>query len=203
MKPKEYVRKYKLNIDDNFNHNEFINDFTHDFLSLIELCRTSKDWNYTKFKNCMSQIRDKWDRIHRKTNGQLPEKLWKYFYATIVGPMRDKEFPDWNKKKTNPWDEWQKKQSYFGGNYSNYSNFFNEAIHNLLSMLIGNNSKPENKYYNILQIDLEEESIEVVKKSYKILAKTYHPDCGGNAKQFLEITEAKNRILEYLKNKGE
>ena len=33
------------------------------------------------------------------------------------------------------------------------------------------------------------------------LSKLHHPDKGGDSKRFMEITEAKNKCLIYVKNK--
>lgn len=44
-------------------------------------------------------------------------------------------------------------------------------------------------YYAILELDLTA-SKEEVKKSYRRLSKTYHPDFGGNTSDFLKLSEA-------------
>ena len=54
---------------------------------------------------------------------------------------------------------------------------------------------------SILSIrDHTELDTETVKKQYKILAQRHHPDKGGNQEVFIQITEAKNSLLNYLKS---
>jgi hypothetical protein len=52
-------------------------------------------------------------------------------------------------------------------------------------------------YFSLLGLTLESKE-EDVKKSYRLLSFTKHPDKGGNKEDFVEITEAKNKCLEYL-----
>ena len=37
-----------------------------------------------------------------------------------------------------------------------------------------------------------------IKKMYRLISMTKHPDKGGNHDEFIELTEAKNKCLEYL-----
>lgn len=92
MKTKDYILKYKLNLNDKFNHNEFIQDLTKDFLVILELNK-SKD-NIKGFKQSVNVIRLKWDSINNKTVGCLPDKLWNYFYATVIVKLKEEFCPD-------------------------------------------------------------------------------------------------------------
>jgi len=95
MKTKEYVNKYRLNENDKFNHSDFVYDLTHDFVTLLETTRDSeRKINSKGFWNTVRAIRMKWDAINNKTLGQLSDKLWNYFYATVVCKMKVKLFPE-------------------------------------------------------------------------------------------------------------
>ncbi len=52
-------------------------------------------------------------------------------------------------------------------------------------------------YFSLLNLTIESKE-EDVKKSYRLLSMTKHPDKGGNKEDFVELTEAKNKCLEYL-----
>jgi len=53
-------------------------------------------------------------------------------------------------------------------------------------------------YFSALNLTTESKE-EDVKKMYRTLSMTKHPDKGGNKEEFVELTEAKNKCLEYLK----
>jgi len=99
MKPNDYVRKYKLNESDKFYHNDFIADFTFDFISLVEWFKQKSAWQHPHFLECVKQTRSKWDSINNKTAGELPEKLWNYFYATVIVKSEEDLFPEIAEKK--------------------------------------------------------------------------------------------------------
>ena len=98
MNPKQYIKKYNLSEGDKFDHSEFISDFTIDILSLIEWNKAKSGWEYSHFQMCVKQIRQKWDSINNKTLGELPEKLWGYFYATVIVSLRNEMFPEFDER---------------------------------------------------------------------------------------------------------
>lgn len=91
MKTRGYVKKYKLDEDDQFNHTDFINDFTEDFNTMFSDAKIGSD--YGKFKKLMDDSRQKWGNINNKTVGHLPEKLWGYFYGSVIVAKKDELFP--------------------------------------------------------------------------------------------------------------
>ncbi len=99
MKSKQYVKKYDLGQGVNFNHNEFIADMVFDFMSMIEWEELRGEFNLGKFDQVVTQMRDKWEGINNKTLGILPEKLWKYFYATVVVELKSEKFPELEKQR--------------------------------------------------------------------------------------------------------
>jgi len=45
MNTKEYVKKYNLNVPNNkFNHDEFVSDLTNDFITLLEVGNSTKNF---------------------------------------------------------------------------------------------------------------------------------------------------------------
>lgn len=96
MKTIEYVRKYKLNEDDHFNHTKFLKDFVNDFNSMLSDANINND--YVRFRRLVDDMKKKWDNINKKTVGQLPEPLWRYFYATTITERRDALFPNKTKQ---------------------------------------------------------------------------------------------------------
>lgn len=100
MKTKEYVEKYSLDKSPNIDHNSFAADLTNEFFSLLEIGKNKEgNINLKGYENAINCIRRKWDAVNNKTVGQLPEKLWNYFYATVIVKMRDEMFPEQMKKR--------------------------------------------------------------------------------------------------------
>ena len=97
MKTKEYVNKYKLNESDKFNHSEFVSDLTIDFLTLLEVGKAQ--YNLKGFDNAVRAIKMKFDAINNKTVGCIHEKLWNYFFATVIVKIREELFPVMGKRQ--------------------------------------------------------------------------------------------------------
>lgn len=55
-------------------------------------------------------------------------------------------------------------------------------------------------YITLLRLE-QDFKAEDVSKQYRQLSLIHHPDKGGNSEKFIELTEAKNKCLEYLKLK--
>jgi hypothetical protein len=208
MKTKEYVLKYKLNIDSKFNHNEFISDLTTDFKTLLE---TGKGFEKIKgFDNAVNAIRMKFTAINNKTIGCIPEKLWNYFYASVIIALKKQLFPQEmaqkDKERKEKKKEWEERQKWENNAFDDmFQGFFHNFYKNILKDI--SNIKPDLKYFKILNLDYDDnnsENIEeMLKKNYRKLAFKYHPDTGQNSnnQKFVEITEAKNKIQAYLMKK--
>lgn len=52
-------------------------------------------------------------------------------------------------------------------------------------------------YFSALNLTIESTE-EEIKKMFRLLSMTKHPDKGGNKEDFIELTESKNKCLEYL-----
>ena len=192
MNTKEYVTKYKLNVSDNkFDHSEFIADLTNDFITLLEVGNSTK--NFKGYENAVRAIRMKWDGINNKTVGNLPDKLWNYFYATVIAKTKEELFPEEiakqkevNEQKRKEWEQRKKMRE-------QDDSFFWRFL--FLDGLM--RSRVPSDSYSVLGLQTNATAEEVAKK-YRELSIKHHPDKGGNKETFIQITEAKNKILAYL-----
>jgi hypothetical protein len=192
MKPKEYVKKYKLDVDDNFDHNQFMEDFKFDFIALLEV---GKGMERSKgFENTVRAVRMKWDSINNKTRGQLPEKLWGYFYATTVAKMREELFPEMAEHRREQQERRKEQQEYHRRRNDRERSFFDDFF--ILGMFARMNVKPIESFV-ILGLDASADQ-QQVKTAYRKASLKHHPDVGGNKEGFLRITDAKNKCLAYL-----
>lgn len=198
MKPKDYVDKYQLFIPgnaDKFNHNEFISDLTLDFMTLLEVGNATG--NIKGFENAVNAIRMKWNGINNKTVGQLPNKLWNYFYATVIAKMREQLFPTVMEARRKQAEERERYKRERAREYD-YFNFFGFFDFSAFISLIIQTTIPESSF-TILDLTISA-SIEDVKNRFRELSMKYHPDKGGNQDDFIKIVEAKNKCLAYLTN---
>lgn len=203
MKTQEYVKKFELNKSDKFNHSEFVADLANDFVALLELNKAQD--NIKGFNNALNALRMKWDAINNKTVGQLPEKLWNYFFATVVVKLREELCPKdmekkrqlaeekrkaWEARKVQmEWEEEQFKNWYWGG--------FNIFLGSLRKQV-----QPPISSFNILGLNHETSNADDVQKAYRKLVVKHHPDKGGKQEDFISITESKNKCLQWFESKS-
>jgi hypothetical protein len=90
MKVKEYVLKYDLTKSKKVNHRELVIDLTADFHSLLEVGDGRK--NFKGFNNATHAIESKFDAINNYAVTDF-SKLWKYFFATVIAPLKEELFP--------------------------------------------------------------------------------------------------------------
>jgi len=193
MTTKEYVKKYKLDISNKFDHSEFVKDLASDFIALLELNKANN--NIKGFDNAVRCIKMKFDAISNKTAGVTPERLWNYFYATVIVKMREELCPrdmqrrrEEQERKKNEWEERKRLRDW-------EDSFWERSF---FSFLFGaqKNKKPVNSF---TVLGLPETATESeIKTAYKKLAIIHHPDRGGKQESFIEITEAKNKCLDWL-----
>jgi hypothetical protein len=194
MKPKEYVKKYKMD-QGKFNHNAFIADFTIDFMSLIEFHHNA-NWNLTKFNNCVNDMRAKWNGISNRIASGLPEKLWNHFYATVVVKIREeycgKELAARERAREEKKREYEERNAWRKFDWSSaFYDFFIEIFRE---------TKIAVPLESFRVLGLEQDcSCDDIKKKYKELAFQHHPDRGGNEAMFRKIVEAKNRCLAFAR----
>jgi hypothetical protein len=198
MKTLEYVRKYNLDKGVNFNHNEFVIDLTTDFTTLLEVGNSTK--SFKGYNNTVNAIRMKWDAINNKTMGQLPEKLWNYFYATVIVKLREQLFPDiMQAQREKSKRDYERRQEYrrFQEREFNSDWFYESLFVSLLrQMMIPTQS------FETLGLDTSATKEEINSK-YRELCMVHHPDKGGKQDNFIAITEAKNKAMMYAQSRAE
>jgi hypothetical protein len=197
MKPIHYVKKYSLDLGSDFNHKEFISDLTLDFISLLEVGKSHE--NIKGFENAVRAIRMKFDGIGNKTAGVFPEKLWNYFFATVIAKMREDLFPDIMKARADRKEEIkiereERKRMYDGGDF--FEDWIKRAF---IASILTRSPTPTAE---LAVLGLTESATETdVKEAFKTLAMRHHPDKGGKQSKFVEATEAKNKCLVWLAKK--
>lgn len=202
MKTKEYINKYKLDEIggvNKLNHDDFVADLTIDFMTLLEVGNSTK--NIKGFENAVRAIRMKWDGVNNKTVGQLPDKLWNYFYAKVIMGYKQDLFPEILAER-----ERQRiiREGYKKREEQEFNRYFTFGfgIDDLFADFIASLFKTQIPEDAFIKLGLTSSAtVEEVKESYRTLALQYHPDKGGNSDLFIAITEAKNKCLMYLKNK--
>lgn len=196
MKPLDYQKKYNLLQGTNFSHNEFIADLTQDFLALLEVGNSFK--NIKGFENAVRAIRMKWDGINKKTAGNLPEKLWNYFYASVIVKMREDLFPtEMERRRREAEEKKRRREEYKRWEDDMFGGFDPFARFSFLASLFFRSLIPTESFEFLgLPTDATKEDVQ---SKYRELSKIYHPDRGGSQEKFIELTEAKNKCLAYIK----
>lgn len=195
MKTQEYVRKYSLNKSDKFNHNEFVSDLANDLLTLLEVGKGKEE--IKGFNNAVNAIKMKFDAINNKTLGNI-EKIWGFFFATVVVKLKEELFPEFvkaqNEQREKAKRQYEKRRR-FEDNYDDFSFWGRMAgLLNLFKSPIPSSS------FVVLGLSSEAKEDEV-KTAFRKLSLQHHPDKGGSNEKFLEIVEAKNKVMAYLSQK--
>lgn len=198
MKPKEYMKKYNLDKETRFPHDALVADLTNDFVTNVEYLQAANQMNFNRYKICIKEIKSKFDGIANKSiiKQEIWDKLWKYFFATVVIKLRDKLFSEYMANEKRKYEErkkvrldWESYNNFGGSSFFNYFNLFNS----LYRMAV--NKAPE-KELSILELD-KECTTDDVKSAYRCLIVQHHPDKGGSADKFREMTEARNKCLAF------
>ena len=203
MKTKNYVEQYQLNIDDKFSHSDFISDLTNEFLVLLEFNKAND--NIKGFDNAVRAIRMKWDAINNKTVGQLPDKLWNYFFATVVVKLREELCPKdmARRKELQEAQRLAAEQRKINNSFydSFYDDFFKQRT-NFLLLILQQKRAPFTEFavlgFNQDSVDIEAVSITNVNKAYRNMSLSCHPDKGGKQEDFILLTEARNKCIQWL-----
>jgi len=180
MKPKAYTAKYSAA----FSAGDFLQDFTADFLAQVEFHK-SKNWNYTIFKNLITQMKQKFDLV--KVNlPALDLKVWNAFYAKVAMPLKDAEFGEELREKARKHAEWDDMMS---GRF-----FYNNLLEGFLRSMVRPVPQESFTILGVATTATEDE----IKSAYKAKVFSAHPDHGGSTEAFLQLTEAKHKCLQYL-----
>lgn len=201
MNTKEYIQKYSLDKSNQFNHDEFVADFTNEFLALLEVGKGSQ--NIKGFENAARAIKMKWDAVSSKTLGTIPHKLWFYFKAEVVDKMRVELFPEEvakqaadEKERRERAEQRRKREAEWDRKFASGFDFFSRAA--FLLAIMRKAAKPIAEFATMELAPTA--TLDDVKKKYKELTLLHHPDRGGSHEKFIKITEAKNKLLAFLEN---
>ena len=214
MKTKEYVDKYDLANTTKFDHSLFVDDLNLDF---IDTLAKSKGYEvYKGFTAAIRTIKEKFDSISKKAKEPLPDKLWKYIFATRVAPARkqfhEKAFAkdieakqkekEW--KKQQRWEEEDLVKDIFErfsayGAFMSSNPFLKTFIRDLFNGPQGISTDVRHAL-SVLGLD-ESATKEEVLTNFRRLAHEHHPDKNGNPIIFMEILAAKNKCMELFESK--
>lgn len=200
MKPVEFIEKHGLDRG-NFSHDHFIQDFTFEFMILLEVGKAKE--NIKGYDNAVRAIRAKWDAINKRVGNKMPEKLWNYFYATVVAKMREEIFPEEMKQRRKEEERrkrfreeqkrWERSYSREWGFESLFGDFFKE----FLGRLLNSHVEDPTEHFATLGLD-DTANADEVKVAFRKKALEHHPDRGGDRRMFEKCVDAKNRILAFL-----
>lgn len=225
MKPKEYIKKFGINSGwDSSKQNSFLAELSQELIATFELF--DKPDNSNIFDQSVSIIKQKWDSISKRIPFGLPDKLWNYFYATAVVPLKEKLCPTFTKQCKIKDEEERKeremreersrkfhealhreyeeadrkfRESVLEG-FAEYFAFFDSGFGNsMFGSLFGRVSVPEEAFsYFGLSSDASKE--DVLGMFHDKILKV-HPDKGGSKELAVECIENKNKCLQYISSK--
>lgn len=197
MKTKEYLDKYNLHKGWNTKiQNEFISDMTSELEAQLMLNKAED--NIRGFDNALRCIRMKWDSISKKIPYGIPDKLWNYFFATVVAPLREQMCPremqrrhEIHEEKQRRYEERKKiEYDFFEEMYQAHMNYWK----NLLAHIVLASMPMDSFEYLGLAIDA---TVDDIQKKFRELALKAHPDRGGSQEKFIELTNHRNKCLKW------
>lgn len=198
MKPKEFITKYHLERGWNSRVQEpFLQDFTNELIAFLEFFNAQN--NIRGFENAVKIIRSKWDAVSNKIPYGLPDKLWSYFWATVVCKLREELCPAEVRRMEARKAEWEKRQAEREERRERENRWWRmsqESIWERIAMLylLLNSAPSESFAYLGLKEDATPEEIT---KRYRELSLKCHPDKGGSQEEFIKLTEHKNKALKW------
>lgn len=198
MKPKEFIQKFGLEKGWNPKVQEsFIQSFTSELLAFLELNKAEN--NIKGFDNTVKVIRSKWDAISNKIPYGLPEKLWSYFYATVICKLREelcpKEMEQRRRMAEERRREREERHAWINEMNKWYNNWFNQSFERAALMFLLLNSVPSESFQ---YLGLPEDATgEQIKQRYREMSLKAHPDMGGSQEEFIKLTEHKNKCLKW------
>lgn len=200
MTTKEFIKKYKLSESNKFDHTEFVSDMKTELLALLELNKAID--NLKGFDNSVRCINMKWKAIENKTFGVFPEKLWNYFFATVIAPYKnefckrevDAKTKQYEKRKNERAERQKWEDEMFGG-AGFWERMWSDALIKSIQVI------PLQSFHDLKILNIENVTNFDIQVAYRDLVKVHHPDKGGKQEMFVKITEAKHKCINWLKTK--
>ena len=212
MKPKEYIRKFNLqNGWEQSKSKPFLDELANELAATFELFDKPDDIN--AFDHSLDQISSKWNSISKKIPFGLPDKLWDFFFASRVAPLRESVCPTFTsqeKKKQAKYkrieeEERQRQKEiddYWHGVFEKENKqreeFFNKFSSFIMQALLG--SSIPTSSFEYFGLPCSSSMDEVMKAFHEKMLKV-HPDKGGTKELAVECIENKNKCMAYLNGK--
>ena len=203
MKPKEFIEKYGIQGGWNPRKQDgFLNDMTSELLASLEVNHAEN--NIKGFDNAVRVIRMKWDSISNKIPYGLPDKLWNYYFATVIAKIREQMCPEQMARRR---EEAAKRKAEYERRKQErefwerdmFGDFYENFWFHLAAEFLKQNQKPVEAFAVLgVSVDATEDE---VKSAYRKLSLETHPDRGGDKEMFIAVTEAKNKCLAWFNNK--
>lgn len=206
MKTKEYLDKYNLHKGWNTKiQNEFISDMTSEFEAQLMLNKAED--NIRGFDNALRCIRMKWDSISNKIPYGIPDKLWNYFFATVIAPLREQMCPKEMQRRREIREEKQRRyeerkkweRDFVEEMYQAYMNSWKNYYKNLLAHIVLASMPIDSFAYLGLAVDA---TVDDIQKRFRELALKAHPDRGGSQEKFIELTNHRNKCLKWASTRN-
>lgn len=223
MKPKEYIKKFGFDSELKYSKDLFVGDLAADFVASVEAKKSMHI--VPALERSYVEMEEKYRRIvvGSVLTKQQQDEIWKLFTTRVYFPYRTAKCGgDFNKMKHNYRYEtdpvYKKKHDnyLFAKKMADYDrewfeNFrmeqediFRERMENFWRMLGGFSNKADiQAHLNELDItrseyDTESNKIDLVKRKYRAISMTRHPDQGGDPEAFIRATQAKDALLKIL-----
>lgn len=196
MKPKELIKKYKLEKGWKSNYqNDFLQDITSELLAFLEYNKA--DNNIKGFDNAVKVIRMKWNAVSNKIPFGLPDKLWSFFWATTVVKLREefcpKDVERMRKKAEEKKAQWDRQQTWKKEQDEFFNDMYRKAKMTLLYIILNSVPSESFQYLDLSENATEEE----IKQRFRELSLKVHPDRGGTEEEFIKLIEHKNKCLKW------
>lgn len=200
MKPKEYVKKYKLDSPGTIvNREEFISDLMHDFMATIDMLKERKQLNYARFQCVISEFHEKLDSIRRRStvSPEFFDGVRKYFYATVIVKLKEELFGDFLRGQARERERRSREDFEFGFGWNFWGNMFKNFWGDMMKSVLTPRVPAASATRMGLPLEFTKEDVNA---RYRELAKICHPDKGGREEDFKQLLEDKSKCLAYVQS---
>lgn len=177
---------------------------TSELIAQLEYCKAEN--NIKGFDNALKVIRMKWDAISNKIPFGLPDGMWKYFFATVVSPLREKTCPRemQQRREENARRKayWEQEKAYRRNQEEMFEKWREEETRAFyerlaLAFLSSIDLCPLSSFV-YFGLSEKASNTEDIMKAYREKALILHPDRGGKQEDFIELVEHKNKCLKWI-----
>jgi DnaJ-domain-containing protein 1 len=196
MKPKAYAEKYSSLTWTKETELNFQQDFLVDFQTILELALgKNQQLSLSAFASIERQMTEKFKSIGFKIP-QLPQNIWGLFITQVLEPTKKQVCAQEIKREQR---KAQRKNQFETAMHNLGNQMREQTIEDFFSFLLRAQkfcSPIPHAAFSRLGLNPTKET-EAIKTAYRTAAKNYHPDTGGDAQLFAQITEDKNQCLAY------